>query len=185
MTQWKRKRNRTQIMPDPFGRKAGIISKPYGLGGRVNLIREPGVGIQITEGIPLFVSMDGQRVPFFITGVEHVAQNHLILKFEFIDNLDEARKLSGCEVFLDPASDSDSANDHFSFEQITGYQVIDTKTGPVGTISGYMPQAHNPVFIIERGQSELMIPASDQLIDRIDHSTRTIYYRLPEGLIDV
>lgn len=172
-------------MPDPLGRKAGIISKPYGLNGAVNLICEPEGGIEIIEGNPLFISIDGQRVPFFIIEMEHISQKHLIIKFEFVNSLEEARKLSGCEVFLDPASTSESSDNQPSFDQMAGYKVVDTVTGPVGTISGFMPHVYNPVFLVDRGKTELLIPANDQLIDRIDHQTRTLYCSLPEGLIDL
>jgi len=172
-------------MPDPHGKKAGIITKPYGLKGKLNLVLEPGAGEEIKEGDPLFVDIDGQRVPFFVELVEQGSQNHLIIQFEFVDTIDKARKVSGCEVYLETDKTSDASDNHITYDRLLGYTVIDVKVGRIGAVSGYMPHDFNPVFIVEYGPSEVMIPASDQLIDHIDHETHTILFRLPDGLIDL
>jgi 16S rRNA processing protein RimM len=172
-------------MPDPHGKKAGIISKPYGLKGKIILILNQGAGKKIKEGNPLFISIDGQRVPFFIKQVEPGGQNQLIIQFEFIDSLDDARKVSGCEAFEESGTPADSADDLTTYDHLSGYTVMDVKLGLIGTITGYMPHDFNPVFMVERAKAEILIPASDQLIDHIDHRSNTIFFRLPDGLVDL
>ena len=51
-------------MPVQGGVKAGKISKPYGLHGELNMILDPEAGKQIETNNPLFINIDGQRVPF-------------------------------------------------------------------------------------------------------------------------
>jgi 16S rRNA processing protein RimM len=172
-------------MPDSGGIKAGIISKPYGLRGKVNLILESGAGKEIEEGSPLFISIDGQRVPFFAEEVELISDNHAIIKFEFIDSVEEARKMTGCEVFHDPARHQTSPDGSPVHAQVVGYRVVDRELGPVGLITGTLHHEFNPVFLVAHEGKELMIPATDDLIDHIDFHNRTVYFRLPEGLIDL
>jgi 16S rRNA processing protein RimM len=172
-------------MPDPGGIKAGNISKPYGLRGKVNLILESGAGEEIEEGSPLFISIDGQRVPFFVEEFEQISDDQAIIKFEFIDSVEEAGKMTGCEVFHDPARLQTSPDSSPVHAQVVGYRAIDRELGNVGLISGYLYHAFNPVFLVAHEGRELMIPATDDLIDHIDFNSRTIYFRLPEGLIDL
>ena len=172
-------------MPDPIGNKAGIITKPYGLQGGVNLILDPGAGKIIKTGNPLFIAIDGQRVPFFIEELELVTQNHCIIKFEFIDSVEEARKVTNCEVFLDPVNHDIARDDDSSFNDLVGYTAIDLKLGQIGTITEYIPQEFNPMFLIDHRGEEKMIPAHEQIIDRIDFPSRTVFFRLPDGLIDL
>jgi 16S rRNA processing protein RimM len=173
------------MMPDPEGRRAGIITKPYGLQGKLNMILDPGAGKNINKGNPLFISLDGQRVPFFIEEVEQVSQDHFIVKFEFIESVEQAKKVSNCEVYQDPRHQGKLADEKTMFDQLNGYVAVDLKTGLIGTISGFIEQEYNPVFVIDRGGGEILIPANEQLIDHIDQSSQSIYFRLPEGLIDL
>ena len=71
-------------MLDPEGEKAGRISKPSGLRGEVNIILEPEAGIRIVPDTPLFIDIDGQRVPFFVEEIELVSKDHAIIKFELL-----------------------------------------------------------------------------------------------------
>ena len=119
------------MMPDPKGIRAGIITKPYGLQGKLNVILEPGAEKSIQEGIPLFISIDGQRVPFFIEEAEQVSQTHYIIKLEFIESVDEARKVSNCEAFQDPRHQHGLPDDKDIFDQLIGYAAIDLKTGHI------------------------------------------------------
>jgi 16S rRNA processing protein RimM len=173
------------MMADPLGKKAGIITKPYGLQGKLNVILDPGAGENIQVGNPLFISIDGQRVPFFIEEVEQISPDHCIIKFEFIEGVEEARKVCSCEVFHDPMKQAGSVEDQTIFDHLIGYKAFDLKAGQVGTISGYIPQELNPVFLIDCKGSEMMIPANEELIDHIDRTTLSVYFRLPNGLIDL
>ena len=86
----------------PDGAKAGKISKPYGLRGEVHIILEPEAGNYIEPDYPLFIDLDGQRVPFFVEEVELVSADQAIIKFEFVQSLEEARTISGCKLYFDP-----------------------------------------------------------------------------------
>ena len=172
-------------MPDPGGIKAGLISKPYGLQGKVHLILQQGTGITIETGDPLFINMDGQRVPFFVTGIDVVATDQAIVEFEFIDSLEEARKVSGCEVFFDPSRHPDRHIQRPDPEQLVGFRAVDREKGGVGVITGFMPHELNPVLIVEHEEREYMIPVSEDLITRIDPELQIIYFNLPEGLFQV
>lgn len=172
-------------MPDPGGIKAGFISKPYGLRGKVNLILESGAGEEIEEGSPLFISIDGQRVPFFVEEFEQISDNQAIIKFEFIDSIEEAGKMTGCEVFHDTAGLLTFPEGSPVHAQVVGYRAIDRELGPIGLISGTLDHEFNPVFLVAHEGKELMIPATNELIDHIDFNKQTVYFRLPEGLTDL
>ena len=89
------------LVPDRT--KAGTISKPYGLRGEVNILLEPEAGKYIEPDHPLFIDIDGQRVPFFVEEVELVSADQAIVKFEFIESLEEAKKVAGCSLYFDDA----------------------------------------------------------------------------------
>ena len=172
-------------MLGPEGVKAGRISKPYGLRGEVISILEPQSRINIEPGNPLFIDIDGQRVPFFVEEVEMLSRGQAILKFEFIDSLEEARKVAGCDIYFDKEQDPDSSFESEDLTRLIGYMATDKNTGLLGKISEYLPHPMNPVFVIQSEGRELIVPAIWDFIDQIYPKKQTVHFILPEGLTEL
>jgi len=166
----------------PDGVKAGLISKPYGLRGEVNIILEPQAGNSIEPDTPLFIDIDGQRVPFFVEEVELISRDQAIIKFEFIDSLEGAREVSGCMLYFDPGRQLELSSGHEDFANFIGFTASDRESGMLGTISDYLPHPMNPVLVIQSGTRELLVPAVMDFIEHIDSAKQSILFILPEGL---
>lgn len=169
-------------MPVPGGVKAGKISKPNGLQGKVNMILDPQAGKLIKTDIPLFINLDGQRVPFFVEELDFVSFDMAIVKFEFIDSLEQAREISGCEVHLDRSQKSVSQEDTSDFSRVIGFEAHDQETGYLGKVTDYIASDKNPVLVIEFEKKELLVPAVKALIRQVNYKEQSIHFNLPEGL---
>lgn len=167
------------------GVKAGKISKPYGLNGEVHLILGTHVDKHIETGNPLFIELDGQRVPFFIESVYMAEAGQAIVKFEFINSIEEAKKVSGCPVYLDPALDPREVLQKEELAGVVGFHVEDRILGPLGRLVEYVPGGMNPVWIIDFSGKELLIPAQKDFVLKIDTRNRMLYLTLPEGITDL
>lgn len=167
------------------GAKAGKISKPYGLQGEVQIILNPLIAEYIKEGIPLFIDIDGQRVPFFTEDVELVSPTQAIVKFEFIETVEETRKVCGCGLYFDPANSPDLKHSPEELEEVVGYQAMDVNQGSLGAVKDYLPHAQNPMWILDHRGKELMVPATMDLVRKIDRRKNIITLDLPEGLTDL
>ena len=172
-------------MPVQGGIKAGKISKPYGLRGEVTIIMTPSVAKHIDIGTPLFIDLDGQRVPFFIEAVEKVSSDQAIAKLEFIDSVEEAKKVTGCDLYLDPDLDLPYADLEDELAGLVGYQVFDLHLGPLGRLMEYIPGEMNPVWIIDLSGKELMVPATTAFVKEIDRDHLILHLDLPEGISDL
>jgi 16S rRNA processing protein RimM len=169
----------------PEGAKAGMISKPHGVRGEVNIILEDQAGSHIEPDNPLFIDIDGQRVPFFVQEVELLSKNRAIVRFEFVDSLESARKLTGCSLYFDPEHQLDLSVDGDELAGLIGYSAFDQEHGALGQIVDYLPHPMNPVFLIQSDGKELLIPAVDDFIASINHGERSIQFILPEGLTEL
>jgi 16S rRNA processing protein RimM len=171
------------VVPD--GAKVGKISKPYGLRGEVNIILEPEAGNYIEPDHPLFIDIDGQRVPFFVEEVELVSRDQAIIKFEFVGSLNEARRLTGCGLYFDPSHVSVPAEKVSDLNFVVGFLACDRELGELGKVSAYIPHSMNPVFVIDYPGKELLVPAVQDFIDQIDTQSQKLHLILPEGLISL
>jgi 16S rRNA processing protein RimM len=166
----------------PEGAKAGKISKPYGLQGEVNVILEPRAGENIEPDSPLFILIDGQRVPFFVEEVELLSAEQAIIKFEFLNSLEEAREVSGCELYFDPRQQPEQGEEGENLATLVGYMATDKSLGRLGPISDYLPHPLNPLFVIQAEGRDLMIPAVRDFIEHIDPRDQSVHFVLPEGI---
>lgn len=172
-------------MPVQAGAKAGKISKPYGLQGSVNMILDPESGKGIEPENPLFINLDGQRVPFFIEDFDPVSKDQAIVKFEFINTVEEARKICGCDAYLEPKSSRSPRETATDYHDLVGHIAHDLKLGSLGTIIEFVPGKMNPVFLVDYRGKELIIPAVNEIIDHIDSKAQSVYFELPEGLTEL
>jgi len=166
----------------PEGAKAGKISKPYGLRGELSIILESQAGNNIEPDNPLFIDIDGQRVPFFVEEIELLSQEQAIIKFEFIDNLEGARELTGCPIYFDKKHQPEPMEAEEDLARLIGYTASDSRSGSLGRIVDYLPHPMNPVFVIESEGRELLVPAVMDFVEHINTKEQSIQFILPEGL---
>lgn len=166
----------------PGEKRVGRISKPYGLQGQVMVNLDPFTGEGIQPDNPLFIDLDGQRVPFFVEEFDPVSPDQAIIKFEFLNSVEEARQVSGCEVYFDMSKKSGAPEGEGDYRIVIGYEAYDLEAGYLGKVTGYMDHGMNPVMIIDYRGRELLVPAATNLIAHINPLEKSIHFRLPEGL---
>jgi 16S rRNA processing protein RimM len=172
-------------MPVPGGVKAGKISKPYGLHGEVYIILIPDSGEIIKSDCPLFIDLDGQRVPFFVEEYEVVSKDQAIVKFEFIHSLDQARRICGCDAYFETNTGINPGKIPHHLQRVVSFQATDTHLGLLGPVTDFIPDDMNPIFIVSYKGKELIIPAAEDIIQQINTEDKTIQFNLPEGLTEL
>ena len=160
--------------------KIGRLGKAHGVKGEVTF--------QITDDVfdrvdadYLILRVEGLLVPFFIEEYRFRSDANAIVKFCDIDTQEQARELTGCEVYF-PRELADN-DDTITWAAIVGFEVIDNTSGkPVGRIASIDDTTLNILFCLEDGT---LIPASEELIIDIDKDGKTITIDIPEGLLEL
>lgn len=161
--------------------KIGRIGKPHGVKGEVTFQFDDDVFDRVDCDY-LVLSVDGILVPFFFDEYRFHGQETALVKFCDIDSQERAAELTGCDVYF-PRKLADDSGDDLSWAEIVGYNIKDANAEglTVGTVAAVDDTTINTLFELEDGT---LIPATDELIDDIDRTSRTITMRLPEGLIE-
>ena len=68
---------------------------------------------------------------------------------------------------------------------LIGYRVFDLKLGEIGVLTDYIPNKMNPVWVIESAGRDIMIPATEAFIQKVDHKKKVLYLDLPEGIMEL
>ena len=104
------------------------------------------------------------------------------MKFEGLDTQEQARELTGCDVYF-PRELADSGDGPLSWSALAGFEIIDDLSGKsVGRIASVDDSTLNTLFELEDGR---LIPVSEELITRFDKDNRTIIIDLPEGILEL
>lgn len=165
--------------------KIGRIGKAHGVKGEVT--------IQLTDDVfdrvdadYLVLDIDGILVPFFIEEYRFRTDTLVLMKFDGIETQEQARELTGCDVFFPHAlSDADSTD--ISLAQLPSMTLVDAATGKeVGTILSIDDSTMNVLFEVEAADgTELLIPAAEDLIKEVDIEQKRVIMRVPEGLLEI
>ena len=165
--------------------KIGKIGKPHGVKGEVSFMFDDDV-FDRTDADWLMLSVDGILVPFFLEEYRFKSNETALVKFCDVDTQDEARELTGCDVFF-PRHLADEDEGHLSWAQIVGFSVRDAETGKVvGEIHSVDDSTINTLFeLVTPEGDDLLIPATDELISDINTEERIIEMNMPEGLLSL
>lgn len=164
--------------------RIGRIGKPHGVKGEVSLQFSDDVFDRVDADY-LVLETDGILVPFFMEEYRFRNDSAALVKFEGIDTQERARELTHCDVYF-PYSLSDGNEQQFSWNEIVGFSLIDADTQqPVGEITAIDDSTINILFHVERDGEEILVPASDELIQSVSMDQREIEVTLPDGILDL
>jgi len=162
----------------------GKINKVHGLSGEVSFTLNS--DISFDEELPcLFVEIDGIPVPFFIEELRFSTDTTGFLKFEDIEKTEEARLFTGLPLYIEKIYLNEEIIAQNDFEFYEGFTLVDEKNGSIGVVKFIDTSTENHLFVVGDADNELLIPVSEDYILNIDDENRTIYLRLPEGLLEL
>ena len=132
------------------------------------------------EAEPLMVEIDSLDVPLWCESFERRGVSGANVQFADFDTTRRAEELIGKELFIDIEEEE---SDEFYMEDLIGFKVRAGKLK--GEIVDYYDSEHNPLFGVDFGQGERLIPAAEEFIAGIDFDKQTIKMILPEGLLEL
>ncbi len=163
----------------------GKIVKKYSFKGEL-LIKldtdDPEIYTQLES---VFVEKNKNLIPFFIERSSLHKSTLLRVKFEDVDNDEDADSLLKCDLYLPLELLPKLEGNKFYYHEIIGYSVKDKRFGKVGTITGVNDTTSQALFKIDRDGKEILIPLIDDFIKEVDKEHKVIYLEVPEGLIEI
>ena len=165
--------------------KIGVIGRPHGVDGEVSFMFDDDV-FDRTDANYLVLEVEGILVPFFIDSYRFHGNSTALVAFDGVTTQEEARELTGCNVYF-PKSMSDNEEKTDSKSEVIGYDIVDSRTGKnICKIKTIDNNTANVLFVVSAADGkELLIPASEELIEDVDQDGHVIMMNLPEGLMSV
>ena len=160
----------------------GIISKKHGYKGDINIKLDVNSSEKYKELDYLFIDLNGNLVPFFISSLRFKNNNFALVKFEDINDEDSANSLIGKSTYL-PLDLLEK--DERPLQALIHFQVIDKNKGELGQVIAIQENNLQDLMVIDFKGKELLIPFVENYIESIDNKKKEIHLHTPDGLIDL
>lgn len=162
----------------------GHITKPFGIKGQLCCFFDTDEPQRYANLDAVFIDLDDEKLPYFIESIQYKGANTFIVKFQDVDET-EAKDLVKAELYLPLSQLPKLTGNKFYFHEVIGFQVIDKAKGAIGICSDFIDISNNPIMQIDHDGTEILIPAINEVFDKIDRENHTIFINAPDGLIDV
>jgi 16S rRNA processing protein RimM len=162
----------------------GRIVKTQGIKGQVRLFASgEGGGGAFPKGTIVYLKdPQGTRKRQVTVASFQVRHPFTILSFQEIQRIEEAQEWVGCSAFIAKESLAALPPDEFYAYQLLGLQVKTDQGAPLGVLEEIIPTGSNDVFVIRKDGREILLPATDEVVLRVDVAKKEMTVRLLEGL---
>lgn len=133
----------------------------------------------------IFIDLNSTLIPFFIEKSQLHKSDLLRLKFDDINNEEDAEALLKSDLYLPLELLPKLEGNKFYFHEIINFKLIDENFGLVGVVKGVNDTTAQALFEVDRDGIEILIPLNDDFIKKIDRTNKNITVNTPKGLIEL
>lgn len=123
----------------------------------------------------------GKRI--FTVESSRMRKEALVLSLAGVKRIEEAEELVGCSVYVQKADLEPLPDDEFYWHQLVGLRVNTEEGSYLGNLEEVLATGSNDVFVVRNQGSEILIPATDEVVVRVDLRGKVMTIRLLEGLL--
>jgi 16S rRNA processing protein RimM len=164
--------------------KIGRFRKPHGVRGEIVFsFTDDSFD---TADFPFLISpVEGIFVPFRLTEYRFTSDETAIVSIDGLDTAEKVRFLTNLEVYF-PKKYLAKTSDHETtdWNRFAGYEMVDENLGVVGNITAIDSSTLNTLFVINNRETELLAPAVDEFVVKIDEIEKKLFVNLPEGMFN-
>jgi 16S rRNA processing protein RimM len=165
-------------------RNIGKLVASFGLKGELILHHHLGKKTSL-KGLEVIYLEEKKKemLPYFLESATIKSEEELYLKLEGVDTREQAKKMVQKEVWLEE-------NDFFKYAgksapiSLVGYRVVHEGTD-LGEIQEVIEQPHQVLCRLEIKQKEVLVPINEETLEKMDKKSKTVFVKLPEGLLEL
>lgn len=165
--------------------KIGKIQNTHGLNGKI-ILKHIFEGRNIFKELNyVFIELNKESyIPFFIAEKKVIDTSEVLIQFDEIDSVEDARNLLNKSVYIENELFKKLKPKNIT-EDFIGFWIIDEKLGKLGKVDELYETPAQVLASVQYKEKEILIPLIEQTIISINVAKKEILVALPDGLIDV
>jgi 16S rRNA processing protein RimM len=123
-----------------------------------------------------------QKIRYSVKKID-ISGKFIFIELEEISNLESAKTFIRGTVFLPKDILPQLPEGEYYWQDIIGLGVEDENGKNLGKIESIFPTGSNDVYVCKENRREILLPATSEVIKKIDMTRRVIKIKLPKGLL--
>lgn len=157
----------------------GKIVKSSGLKGRLKVLSYCESAEMLETLKSVLVGEDTEHLSSFDVKRISVKRGSFSIELEGVETLEAASELTGRYVFVPSENLPDG---EYYWKDIIGLDIVTEDGRKLGRITDILPTGSNDVYVCNGDEGEILIPAFDDVVRKIDIEKGVMVVKLPEGL---
>lgn len=164
--------------------QVGIIASTHGLKGEVKVYPTTDDSARFQDLKEVILETDGKEMLLGIEGVKFF-KKFVILKFKSINTIEEVEKYKGNSLYVTRENAVKLEQNEYFIADLIGLQVVDEEENKLGILRDVIQTGANDVYEVAlTAGGEVLIPAIQQCILRVDMEAGSMKVHLLEGLME-
>lgn len=158
------------------------ITGAHGIKGEVKAAPYGDLDDMDWEAVAVFLAGKGGARPARVTR----ARRHkgvFILELDGVADRNAAEALAGLDIAVRHSDLPETAEDEYYYFELVGMDVYSEDSKHIGRVSDVMETGSNDVLVVDGPYGEVLVPAIEQVIVRVDPDKKEIIIRLLEGIL--
>ncbi len=162
----------------------GRVTKPHGVRGAVKVFPETDFPQRFSDEKTLVLDVRGEKETHAVEYVRFQGSGMLIVKLKDIDTMEKAEQLRGAEILVDEEHLYPLEEGAYYYHELVGCTVTDEKKGDLGVLKDVFFNGGTDIYVVETPEKkEILIPAVESMVRKVDVKNRVITVEIFEGLI--
>ncbi len=161
----------------------GYVIKTHGVKGFLRISFHENI-IKLNVSDALFFMVKGNKIPFFIKGIEYLDNGNAFVLLEEINTKEHAERFTKKPVWGKAALFGRQDDEEQILTNYMNYKVVHEE-GEIGTVSNFYEMQEYDIIEVDMRGKLIMIPVHDETIISVDDNNKILKLKLPEGLLDV
>lgn len=124
----------------------------------------------------------GTQKIFTIKSAERINEKMIIIEFEEITSVNEAKKLLESKIYVRREQLGEISEDEFYLVDLINMNVVTSEGENIGKVTDVFSTAAHDIYVVNEGENEIMIPAVDEFVKEVNFEKRVIIVKLIEGM---
>jgi 16S rRNA processing protein RimM len=163
----------------------GKVIKPHGVKGLLNVWSYARTIESFLHSDTVFFRLEHQEpIKYRVLDV-NPHKNRFLMKVKGIESFEDANRLRGSDILVDKKLLVKKSDDEYYWFELIDIKVYLDSGRYLGNIKEIIPTGSNDVFVVRHDDSEFLIPAIHDVIEKIDLNKGEMVIRAIEGLLEL
>ncbi len=162
----------------------GKVLRPHGLAGllRIRSYSDSAASLLNAETVFFKLITGETHHSKVVSAVPH--KNVFLVKVAGLRDADQAEAFRGADIYISKDALVREEGEYFWFE-LLGLEVFVNDVEFLGVLTRIIPAGSNEIYLVKDGDREILLPASGEVINRIDLKKGRMNVSPVEGLLDL